>query len=229
MSGTLIRSLFPSGIETEEMDPRTIDAVEELLLCGEEQAIERAVPKRRQQFAAGRVCARRALHRLGVDTPPAILRRDDRAPVWPKGFSGSISHTDSWCGVAVAPVEQARSIGLDVEQVGPLKDALIDKICTARERDFLASLPLEDRGATAKLIFSAKECAYKCQYPLTETYFGFHAMEVDLDRDAKSFVATLQKDAGSFRAGDTIRGSYLIEQDLVVTGCLLPSTQGPGD
>ncbi len=221
MPQALARSLFSSEVEIEEADPRALDGALEALLPGEESAIERAVTKRRQQYAAGRLCARRALRRLGLDTDTPIPSGKDRAPIWPEGFTGSISHTDNWCAVAVARRDQARSIGLDVEQADSLRDTLINKICVPEELCWLESLAADERGTMAKVIFSAKECAYKCQYPLTREYLGFHAMELSLDLDSHEFTATFRQPAGEFQPGDVIEGGFLIERKLIVTGCTI--------
>jgi 4'-phosphopantetheinyl transferase EntD len=52
--------------------------------------VERAVEKRRRDFALGRACARRALAVLDDRPPTAILVGEERAPVWPEGIVGSI-------------------------------------------------------------------------------------------------------------------------------------------
>ena len=80
------------SVVTEELDPR---AVNEGLLPEERGAVAKAVPKRVAQFTAGRVCARRALAQLGNTEPVPILMGEDRAPQWPAGYVGSISHTDT--------------------------------------------------------------------------------------------------------------------------------------
>ncbi|MBW2215557.1 MAG: hypothetical protein JRF48_14335 [Deltaproteobacteria bacterium] len=61
-----------------------------------------------EQFTAGRVCSRIALGRLGVAATTPVLRGEDRAPIWPPGFVGTITHTDTWCAAAVARTRGAR-------------------------------------------------------------------------------------------------------------------------
>ena len=53
----------------------------------------RAVPRRRVEFATGRLCARRAMAALG-HARVSIPRAQDRVPIWPDGIVGSITHTD---------------------------------------------------------------------------------------------------------------------------------------
>src|SRR5438876_615194 len=71
-------------------------------LFGEERAlVAGASPVRRREFTAGRVCARDALQQLGGPRC-AILRDPSRAPIWPEGFVGSISHAAGYCVAAAA-------------------------------------------------------------------------------------------------------------------------------
>ncbi len=202
-------------VETEEVDPHTVQGG---LLKSEEALVDGAAQTRIEQFTAGRVCSRIALGRLGVAATTPILRGEDRAPIWPPGFIGSISHTDTWCAAAVARTEDIRALGIDLESSTPLKEALLKRVCTPKERDWLHELPAP--GVTGKIVFSAKEAVYKCQYPLSNQFLGFHAVEVELGDD--SFEAVFQQEAGGFKPGDVISGRYLVEEGLVATACELP-------
>ncbi len=196
------------------MDPREVSGS---LLEEERAAVARAVHKRVQQFTAGRVCARQGLEALGLHADTAIVAAEDRAPLWPEGVVGSISHTDDWCAAAVAPSAQVRAIGIDLESASPLKDELLPRICTEQERRFVgqsAHPPL-----LAKVVFSAKEAFYKCQYPLSKQYLGFHDAEVRLGDGW--FSASFLKSAGPFSVGDTITGRFLVEDGLVATTCVI--------
>ncbi len=62
------------------------------LLPEERQFLIKAVPKRIHEFAGGRACARAALSQIGYGGV-AVLRGADRAPIWPAGATGSITHT----------------------------------------------------------------------------------------------------------------------------------------
>ncbi len=57
-------------------------------------------------------------------------------------------------------------------------------------------------GVTGKILFSAKEAVYKCQYPLSNQFLGFHAVEVELGED--SFQAVFQQEAAGFQPGDVV-------------------------
>src|SRR5271166_3899694 len=131
------QSLFPAGVVATEMrDPGEVT----LLLPEEAACLGRAVAKRRQEFAAGRQCARRALREFGVvDFPLGVGA--DREPLWPHGFVGSITHTAGICAAVVASQERYRALGVDAEIVGDVGAELWPSICVAAETDWLASLP----------------------------------------------------------------------------------------
>lgn len=214
MHQPLFKRLLGPEVETEEVDPHTVQAG---LLQSEAELVDGAAQTRIEQFTAGRVCSRAALGRLGVAATTPILRGEDRAPIWPTGFIGSISHTDTWCAAAVARTEELRSLGIDLESSTPLKETLLKRVCTPKERGWLRTLPAP--GVTGKILFSAKEAVYKCQYPLSKQFLGFHAVEIDLGDE--SFEAVFRQEAGWFKPGDVISGRYLVEEGLVATACEL--------
>lgn len=151
----------------------------------ERASLAKAVDKRRAEFGTARVCARRALARLGY-APQPLVPNKDRSPVWPQGVVGSITHTRGYCGVVVALDSAFVSLGVDAEQDKTLSPDIIDMICTASER-----ARLFERDAV--VYFAAKEAFYKCQYPLTRQYLGFHDVELDLDLTSGTFGARIIK------------------------------------
>lgn len=115
-----------------------------------------AVAKRRSEFLAGRLCAALALKDIGM---PTFVGRRGRAPVWPPGICGSISHTN---GRALAVVsDRYRALGVDCETV--LSEEL------ARELEGVVLAPGDAKmrpDAMAPqlfltLCFAAKEAVYK--------------------------------------------------------------------
>ena len=59
-----------------------------------------SVDKRKTEYLAGRWCAREALRILGFDGIPGMGA--DRAPIWPGGTVGSITHSKGTAEVMVA-------------------------------------------------------------------------------------------------------------------------------
>ena len=78
----------------------------------------KAVNKRQTEFLAGRICAYEAL-RTTTGVPSIVAVGEDRAPCWPSGVVGSITHGAGWAAVVAARSEQWRGLGLDVELLLP--------------------------------------------------------------------------------------------------------------
>ncbi|MFW5875177.1 MAG: 4'-phosphopantetheinyl transferase family protein [Myxococcota bacterium] len=216
--------LFGAGVVVEVDDPcRPASG----LFAEEAASVRRAVDLRRREFAAGRRASRRALRLLGF-APRPIVARADRLPQWPPGCVGSITHTDRWCAAAVAPSRSHRSLGLDAEPARGLDAALWSAVLTAEEGQMLRGRP----PVWARLLFSAKEAAYKCQYPLTGRMLGFHDLEVrlpptagggDLEAGPQTgpFEARFRVDAGPFGAGRSLPGRFMIAGGLILTAVAL--------
>ena len=184
----MIERLFPQGIETYSMD---VEGDPDSLYPEEERCVRGAVAARRREFAQGRLCARRALARIGIRNFPLLIGTD-RAPIWPEGVIGSLSHCGVYCAAAVARKGSILGLGLDVETVEPLDPELLVLICADSEIARLAESARDAKGVLAKLIFSAKESVFKCVYPLTGLFLDFHDCEIHLDEDLGTFTATLR-------------------------------------
>ncbi|MCU9837683.1 4'-phosphopantetheinyl transferase superfamily protein [Ruegeria sp. WL0004] len=177
-------------------------------------AIPGAVDKRRREFTAGRMATRLALRELGAPAM-AVPMGADRAPIWPPGLLGTITHTGTACLAAVAWEGELRLLGLDLEEDSPLDPDLMPTICTPAETAWLAGQ--DNRGHWAKLIFSAKECAYKAQYRISRTLFGFDTLRITLDTANKGFTATFRTGVPGFKRGDILRGRFATGHGLIVT------------
>ncbi len=211
----MIETLFPAGVITVLAS----DAMAEEPLHPDEQpfAAKMSEPRRRE-FALGRACARHALARLGVSGP--VLRGDDRAPLWPRGVVGSLTHCDQLCAAAVAHREVVLSLGLDAELDSPLRERVAQRICTPDERAHLAELPELLPSGWEKLVFSAKESFYKAYYPVARSFLGFHDVGLRFDPEAQSFEVQLLRDdkPGPRRAS----GRFALAPPHVITAVTLP-------
>ena len=180
------------------------------------------------EFRGGRHCARVALAGLSVHGV-AVGRRKDRAPIWPDGFVGSISHTRrgsiGYCCAAVARATELAAIGVDAEADEPLDRSLFERIMTPDELSILRAAPEALQGGIGKLVFSAKESVYKCQHPLTSVFLEFTDVEVALDEGAGRFQATLRKRAGPFEPGATFQGRFARAAGVLVTAVSLPEAR----
>ncbi|MFV0473693.1 MAG: 4'-phosphopantetheinyl transferase [Pikeienuella sp.] len=118
--------------------------------------LARAVDKRRSEFLAGRLAALLALRAAGA---PETVGRDGRAPVWPAGVRGSISHS---AGRAMAVATKSRAaLGLDCETM--LTEAAAEEIApiVLTPADQAMKPPGWSEAAFRTAVFSAKEAVYK--------------------------------------------------------------------
>ncbi len=215
----MLEALFPETVVTVEASDRHFGGA---LLPEEEAQIRRAVPRRRRDFTAGRSCAREALARLGFAEQP-LLSDADRVPRWPPGAVGSISHSGSWCGVAVARAESAAGLGLDVEGDAPLEPSLVPRICSPQELECFGRLPPPPAADWPKLAFSLKEAAYKAYFPLARTFLGFHDLELEVDAEAGAFAARLLRaDAPAAAGRRRFCGRFGAAAGFVCAGVVLP-------
>jgi 4'-phosphopantetheinyl transferase EntD len=188
----------------------------------EAAAVERAVAKRRDEFVAGRTNARRALAALGAE-PVAIPIGPRRAPVWPNGIAGSISHCKGYCIAIAARARDFAGVGIDVELDEPISDGVAARICFGDE--------LSDRVATErrigmdlpKLLFSIKESVYKAYFPLAETFLDFSDVTVELDPRDDAFVARLTTAEPPSAAGTRVfRGRFVRAAGIVASWTTIP-------
>lgn len=218
-----ILNLFPVEIAgTEVTDFSNLSP----LKPEEQKSVARAVPKRVLEFTAGRHCARAALTQLGL-SPVALPPLPSRAPNWPPGVSGSISHCEGYCGAVVAFSNRLRGIGFDVEGLGSVRPEVWPLITTQEELRTLQTLPTERANQLATLFYSAKEAFYKAQHPLTETFLDFKDVRVEVtNRDR--FVVKLNRNVCSLGTkGAHFSGSYYLGKHRIFTGVSLPPIRIP--
>jgi len=188
-------------------------------------SIVRSVPKRQAEFLAGRRAALAALREVGgrVDDLPIGA---DRAPVWPTGFIGSLSHArDIAIAVALPDASGVRGIGIDVERIvlpehmASIRSVAIDD----DENAVLAALAATHGWPYAlTLAFSAKESFYKATAATVGHFFDFAALRI-VGCDAAS--ATMETRvavtlAPSLPAGQSHALHWVdIGPDAVLTSC----------
>lgn len=194
---------------------------------GEAPSVARATPARQGEFAAGRAAARQALRAVGL-VPFAIPMGSDRAPVWPAGIVGSITHHAGRCLAVATRRRTFAGLGIDLEPLDPLAPDLAQEITTAAERAWLSRQPEVRRGVLARVIFSAKEASYKALYPQMGEVVGFDAMDIRPDLALGRFTATLNRRFGRYPMGQRLIGRIGVENGLVCTLLVLtlPTEQG---
>lgn len=175
----------------------------------ERHALQNAVPKRRREFAAGRIAARQALRR-----EVAIEAGADRAPIWPVGLVGSISHDEHWAIAAVH--EGAKMLGLDLEAREALPGEVWNTVLMPSEFEWCQSQT--NPGIAAREIFCIKEACYKAQYPISRKLFGFEMFTVQIF--GNDFEAVFQNHAAPFKPGSTLRGRIVRDDTRIISAVL---------
>ena len=217
----LLCELFPQGALTAELrgggDPGA-------LYPEEARYLQRAVRKRAEEFAAGRLCARLLLREFGIQNFPIEIGAH-RQPLWPESMVGSITHTTGFCAAVAAPKKCLRSVGIDTEIAGSVKTELWRGICTPAETAWLRTLPESEQPAAATLVFSAKEAFYKNQFPLTQEFLGFHDVSVELPawgdkRATFRIIANRSIDLERI-AALPLHGQYLFHEQFITSAMAL--------
>jgi 4'-phosphopantetheinyl transferase EntD len=198
MSGLLL-SLLPAEVCGAEL----FDTGQAVPLAPEDAALMTGASEvRRRDFALGRACARAALAQAGA--PPAVGRAPHGAPLWPPGFTGSITHTQGYAAAIVARTGDFTGLGVDAERMGRVGEGLHARLFGAQERAWLAGRP-----ELATLLFAAKEAAFKSSNPPAGMSLDFQALHIEVDA------------AGGFAVrGRPGEGRYVIGGGLALA-CLL--------
>lgn len=217
----VIAGLFPPLVATVVGDGSFAGE----LLPEEEFAVVNSLEKRRREFAQGRSCAREAMRQLGLEPRP-ILARADRAPIWPEGIVGTITHTAGLVAAAVARKSEIAALGMDAEsRARPLKAGIERFIRTPAERE---TCTLPEELDTLRLVFSAKESIHKCVAPMSGIRLNFHEVELEFDVAARRFrailVPTHHQGLPNF---DNIEGRFAITPDYVFTSAIMLPASAP--
>jgi 4'-phosphopantetheinyl transferase EntD len=197
------------------------------------EALRNAAPRRLASFLAGRYCARRALLLAGCEGGEVGMGAD-RAPVWPAGFVGSITHADRLVAAVAASRRDVRAIGIDCEalidahtadEIAPKLLTMLDRVTFARDvaghlgwREFVS------------LAFSAKESLYKCLNPVTGVFFEFaDAGIASVDLSGRRLVLRLARSLDAeFACGAELCASFTIADGHVRTAVELPDGRRAG-
>jgi enterobactin synthetase component D len=187
-------------------------------------SLARAVPKRRAEFAAGRLLAHRAQQALGLAPRPVAIG-PGRAPAWPPGLTGSITHSG---GVAAVWLSDMRglSLGLDLEQRlgGDGLRAVRQRVLNGPERDLLGADPWQATAA-----FSAKETLFKALFGQVGRHFGFDAARVAAAGQTRLRLALTRDLTPRLPAGAVFDIAVERQQNAVLTRLAVPIGTAPRD
>ena len=192
-------------------------AAQDLLWLPHHPMLARAVLSRKAEHLAGRMAAVYALrHAGGPATPPGIGAH--REPLWPAGFTGSITHAGNLALAAAKPTgERFSSLGIDYQPLLTNNDAqkLADGVLFGDERARLQTAPVPFHQAFSQ-VFSAKESLFKALFPAVKTWFGFDCAQV-VTLDPESVTLELTCALGPFPSGARFTLAWLPFGDGIVT------------
>ncbi len=136
----------------------------------------------------------------------------NRAPVWPEGIVGSISHTADTAYAAIATKEQHKYIGIDIEYFvdKEMRNSIQERIINHNESRLLQESELADNCAFT-LAFSAKESLFKAIQKEIGSFFDFSAAEITkIDQNASTFNIKLCDPLSPiFYEGRSFTGSFV--------------------
>jgi enterobactin synthetase component D len=180
----------------------------------------RASPRRKAEFVAGRRCAVAAIRDLiGSDLSPGV--GEDRAPIWPEGVVGAISHSHGRAIALAGYSHRFCGIGVDIERLltGDAARDIALQALTPRERQSLGSAV---DPFMVSLIFSAKESLFKALYPSVRRFFPFEAAELSACQEAGSISLRLTTNLSDrWQSGAIIPFRFCIFDDFVMTRVLI--------
>ncbi|WP_405698801.1 4'-phosphopantetheinyl transferase superfamily protein [Streptomyces sp. NBC_01383] len=221
----MIAEILPSPIGTGSTFV-DYDAALTALYPQEAAAVASARPKRRQEYANVRMCARRAMRELGV--PPAPVLSGERGePLWPDGIVGSLTHGPGFRAAAMGRSFAFVGIGIDAEPNLPLTEDLLEFVSLPQERARVHALTQHSPEVCwDRLLFSAKEAVFKIWFPLTERGLDFTEADLRIDPDDGTFSAQLlvQGPTVDGRRIEGFNGRWLSRQGVLVTAIALRRT-----
>jgi 4'-phosphopantetheinyl transferase EntD len=193
------------------------DAPESAMFPIEAAAVARAVTERRREFGTVRYCAREALRQIGVSAVP-ILPDADRAPRWPAGVVGSMTHCEGYRAAAVSRSSELRGLGIDAEPHAAVSDAALDLVLRDEERARLPALAdARPELHWDRILFCAKEAVYKAWFPLTRRWLDFADVSTTLHPDGTFRARLLVREPRVAGVSlDDFGGRWMVDRGLVV-------------
>jgi enterobactin synthetase component D len=206
-------SLLPLVAKVRVVERRGVLSPEDVANLGElPAATARFAEKRLVEFLLGRHAAQVALADLGIHVGVLPIE-EERAPRWPAGIVGAITHCTGYAAAAVAHASLVRGIGIDAQPIPDVKsrDAL-RRTATDTEVDVLCL----DEMTARTIAFSAKECVFKALAPTVGGYFGFEAARIVAARDAQTLeIALTRRLHPTLTAGSTFLVRHAVQAGIV--------------
>ena len=179
--------------------------------------------KRQLEFSIGRECAHAALLELGEKEIVGVAH--DRSPNWPKGFTGSISHSDSRAWSVAVRKSDVLSIGIDTESIvdAHSRIQLAAEIATKKEWGLTCNTNL-DRETSFTVVFSAKESFCKSWAPITNEFFGFQDAMIESMDNTKLTIRMTSRNPNHELSPTALDVHYFVEGQDVFTATWITKT-----
>jgi 4'-phosphopantetheinyl transferase EntD len=180
--------------------------------------LTKAVPRRRNEFIAGRRCARAALARIGVE-PCKLTPDENRAPRWPVGVVGSISHSIGLCCAVTAHSDEIACLGVDLETTTRMSPGVVKRVTHPLEADYVGG-----DQVLGSLIFSAKEAFFKAQFATWKAWPNFNDLAFHVDTSTSQLKVISVADhllPGLRSAALDMQYRYTFFDNYVLTLCWL--------
>ena len=204
------KSVFSDATVLCETQTRDIDTSH--LNQAQKHYLKGVSENRQWEFTAGRLCAVQAIRGLGgSETEIPVGERGE--PIWPKGFVGSITHTQGYAAAAVALRSEVITVGIDAETNDPVSDRALRRIGTREELSWVESKRGLEFRNPGKLLFAAKEAVFKAWFPLEKKWLGFLDAQITFNEDDGSFDVEILKSKQLRR----MSGMFFIDQDYLFT------------
>jgi 4'-phosphopantetheinyl transferase EntD len=221
-SSPVLQSLFPPGVSAAELQ---LPGEPPRLAAAGATGLGRTTSRRTGEFAAGRLCVRRAVENLGLAAFPLAMGQD-RCPLWPAALTGSITYTGGYCGAVVAEWRRFHAIGVDAQRASRITPELWEQLFAPEEIAWLERLYPADQRRWASLLFAVKQAFSKCQYTLSRQCLEFDAVAVALLRSGPAAghftVYPRTRLALTAHHPAPYRGQFRFDRELVFAGMALP-------
>ncbi len=150
--------------------------------------------KRQLELCTGRYCAHCALEKIGYPNIP-VLRDDHGAPIWPKGATGSISHSGDITAAVVASSNIVQGIGFDIQNKRmPFPSRVLSILFHSKEIAPFLAVPPQISDLYAYAVFSAKESVIKCFYTAFGDLVDLNNIVLEMNLWNGKFIAFISDD-----------------------------------
>jgi len=177
-------------------------------------------PRRRAEYAAGRLAAYRAL-RTATGHGHWLDRADNGSPAWPCGVRGSLTHSGTLavCVLTTGPA----AVGVDIEPLASAGHLHRGRhLVGGRGEQRLAALEPDPELAVLRL-FSAKEAAYKAFPVERQPQMTFRRLTLDWDPGGSSRTVELRAREAWARA---LRVVSAVHAGHLVSAATFPARSG---